>query len=56
MKMNDGHVLTWVLGFMAAIGVILVSTASVISLVLSDAVSTNKNQLTLNIAYAGVNY
>lgn len=56
MKMNDGHVLTWVLGFMAAIGVILVSTASVISLVLSDAVSTNKNQLTLNIADAGVNY
>jgi hypothetical protein len=56
MMQNNGHVLTWVLGFLAAIGVILISTASVISLTLSDAVSTNKNQLALNIADAGVNY
>ncbi len=53
---KDGHVLTWVLGFLAAISVIIISTNSVISLVLSDSIRTNKNQLALNIADAGVNY
>lgn len=51
-----GNILVWVLGFMVAIGIILVTVSSVISLTLSDAVRTNKNQLTLNIADAGVNY
>jgi hypothetical protein len=53
---QNGHILTWVLGFLAAISVIMVATSSVINLVLSDSVRTNKNQLALNIADAGVNY
>jgi hypothetical protein len=53
---QGGHVLTWVIGFLTAISVILVATSSVLDLVLADAVRTNKNQLTLNIADAGVNY
>jgi hypothetical protein len=55
-KDENGHVLTWVLGFLAAITVILVATTSVLDLVLSDSIRTNKNQLSLNIADAGVNY
>lgn len=53
---NNGHVLTWVLGFLAAISVIMIATTSVINLVLSDSIRTNKRQLALNIADAGVNY
>ncbi len=34
----------------------MVSVSSVISLTLSDAIRTNGNQLTLNIADAGINY
>lgn len=55
MKKN-GNILVWVLGFMVAIGIILVTISSVITLTLSDAIRTNKNQLALNIADAGVNY
>ncbi len=53
---QDGHVLTWVLGFMAAISIIIFAASSVIDLTLGDALRTNKNQLSLNIADAGVNY
>jgi hypothetical protein len=57
MSLNkSGHIMTWVLGFMATVSVIVISAASVIDLVLSDAVRTNKNQLSLNIADAGINY
>ncbi len=55
-KQQGGHVLTWVMGFLAAISVILVAATSVLDLVLADSIRTNKNQLTLNIADAGVNY
>lgn len=53
---QHGNILVWVLGFLVAIGIILVSVSSVISLTLSDAIRTNKNQLALNIADAGINY
>lgn len=51
-----GHVLTWVLGFLTAISVIMVAVSSVLNLVLSDSVRINQSQLALNIADAGVNY
>lgn len=55
-KNESGQVLVWVLGFLAAISIILTSTFSVISLTLSESISVNKNQLALNIADAGINY
>jgi hypothetical protein len=53
---QKGNILVWIMGFIVAIGIIIVSVSSVISLTLSDAIRTNGNQLTLNIADAGVNY
>jgi len=53
---SNGHVLTWVMGFLAAISVILIATVSVLDLVLSDSIRTNENQVALNIADAGANY
>lgn len=51
-----GHVLTWVMGFLTAVSIIMVAVSSVLNLVLSDSVRTNQYQLALNIADAGVNY
>jgi hypothetical protein len=53
---KNGNILVWVLGFLVAIGIIIVAISSVISLTLSDAIRANKNQLALNISDAGINY
>ena len=53
---SDGHVLTWVMGFLTAISIIMIATLSVLGLLLSDATRVSKKQLALNIADAGVNY